>query len=139
MQQISHLLIEAHRLTTAFQADTTVFPVTFEVTASLGVLNVQAKSANGQPLGQTERSFTHCLNKFSKKHQARDPDPTLRRRRPGGGGAIVQVENPVKVVGQLAQLLGGKVMRGMPGKPSMQVTAASEDEMLNLFDRLNAA
>ncbi len=135
----TRLLAETLRLTRALEADTNLFPIAVTITATAsGVLEVDVKSGDDQhDLPNTALTVQYYVNKFSKTRAAENPDQTLRRRRPSGGGAIVQVSNPVAAIGELVKLLGGASLRGMPGRPSMRVLTRSDEELDELFNRLH--
>lgn len=135
----TRLLSEVLKLTRALQADTNLFPVSVVITAMpSGVLEVGVTRDGGHPLEQTRRAIQACVNRFSKTRQTDTPDQALRRRRPGGGGAIIQLANPSGALRELAKLTGG-TMGGGRGLLSLTIQADSDDGLQQLFQSLHSA
>jgi len=134
------ILVEITKLTRALQADTNLYPVTIMIRATpSGVLEAGVKRDNDQhEMAQTQRAIQHYVNKFSKARAAANPDQTLRRRRPTGGGSIVQVENPQAALRELAKLMGGAMSGPDRGQLSMSVQAKSQEDLQRVFDSLHS-
>lgn len=138
MLTTTKLLLEVIGLTKALRNDTNLFPLSVVVTAMpSGVLEVAVRKSDGHPLEQTRRAAQACINKFSKVRQTSTPDQALRKRRPGGGGAIVQLANPTGALRELAGLVGG-TLSGGKALMSLTIEANSDEDVQQLFQSLRS-
>lgn len=134
MESVTKVLLETVKLSNAFSADTSSFPITITFAATPSkVITVSVNDSRGNELRKTCVTIQAYVNRLSRCHPSPAPDTTLRKRRVGGGGAIVQVENPTLVLLALKNFVGG-VRSGQ----SLVVTANNERELSKVFQGVAA-